>query len=47
MLNSIVEQHEMLDSTAVSSVLGKAATSRNTASRDAVLLETTASSPPR
>ncbi|QYB00324.1 hypothetical protein I1A62_04675 (plasmid) [Rhodococcus sp. USK10] len=32
-LNSIVDQHEMLDSTAVSRVLGKAATSRNTASR--------------
>ncbi|ABG92199.1 conserved hypothetical protein [Rhodococcus jostii RHA1] len=46
-LNSIVEQHEMLDSTAVSRVLGKAATSRNTASRDAALLETTASSPLR
>ena len=32
-LNSIVDQHEMLDSTAVSRVLGRAATSRNTASR--------------
>ncbi|MDI9913771.1 hypothetical protein [Rhodococcus sp. IEGM 1379] len=32
-LNSIVEEHEMLDSTAVSRVLGKSATSRNTASR--------------
>lgn len=32
-LGGLVEQHEMLDSTAVSRVLGKAATSRNTASR--------------
>ncbi|MCJ0907136.1 hypothetical protein [Rhodococcus sp. ARC_M6] len=32
-LNSIVEEHEMLDSTAVSRVLGRSATSRNTASR--------------
>lgn len=32
-LSALVEGHEMLDSTAVSQVLGKAATSRNTASR--------------
>lgn len=32
-LNSIVDQHEMLDSTLVSRAMGKAATSRNTASR--------------
>ncbi|CRK51244.1 conserved hypothetical protein [Rhodococcus sp. RD6.2] len=32
-LGAIVDQHDMLDSTAVSRVLGKAATSRNTASR--------------
>ncbi|ORL84130.1 hypothetical protein [Prescottella equi] len=32
-LRSLVEEHEMLDSTAVSRALGRAATSRNTASR--------------
>ena len=32
-IGALVEQHEMLDSTAVSRVLGKSATSRNTASR--------------
>ncbi|PTR30540.1 hypothetical protein C8K36_102391 [Rhodococcus sp. OK519] len=32
-LRSLVDDHEMLDSTAVSRTLGKAATSRNTASR--------------
>lgn len=32
-LNAIVDEHEMLDSTAVSRVLGKAPSSRNTASR--------------
>lgn len=32
-LRSLVDEHEMLDSTAVSRALGKSATSRNTASR--------------
>ncbi len=32
-IGSLVDNHEMLDSTAVSRVLGKSATSRNTASR--------------
>ncbi|MFD1813615.1 hypothetical protein [Rhodococcus gannanensis] len=32
-LGAIVDQHDMLDSTAVSRILGKSATSRNTASR--------------
>lgn len=32
-MGALVDDHEMLDSTAVSRVLGKAATSRNTASR--------------
>lgn len=32
-ISDLIDRHEMLDSTAVSRVLGKAATSRNTASR--------------
>jgi len=32
-LGTLIDEHEMLDSTAVSRVLGKATTSRNTASR--------------